>query len=279
MSESVVSESQLNENKYTIIDPRGNTAGTGTKDQANRRVKTLGGNKKGYFVVPAKSALKARRAMEKFKFDFKNRKLQDKMSGFYFDDEMFGESVVNEAKYDIGMARKGNGLTVYNKAEEENGDYKTIAHIDNKGKVKYFDKKLPNNIKKEIEKEMAKMKESIAETKGNTMKLKSLIHESYGYGELPSEKLMKMKISAKDMLDSVKNNTPIDETTINEGGFATWEMSFADMTLSGVKLSKKKVYKVKARNTVEAIKKAAKMAGVKDGDWIATQTHSLKKIG
>ena len=50
------------------------------------------------------------------------------------------------------------------------------------------------------------------------------------------------------------------------------------MTLSGVKLSKKKVYKVKARNTVEAIKKAAKMAGVGDS-WIATQTHSLKKIG
>jgi hypothetical protein len=36
---------------------------------------------------------------------------------------------VNEAKYDIGMARKGNGLTIYNKAEEEAGDYKNIAHI------------------------------------------------------------------------------------------------------------------------------------------------------
>ena len=31
-------------------------------------------------------------------------------------------SIMNEAKYDIGMARKGNGLTVYNKAEGENGD-------------------------------------------------------------------------------------------------------------------------------------------------------------
>ena len=70
----------------------------------------------------------------------------------------------------------------------------------------------------------------------------------------------------------------VKEEEINEGGFATWEMRFDDMTLSGVKLSKKKVYKVKARNTVEAIKKAAKMAGVGDS-WIATQTHSLKKIG
>ena len=199
--------------------------------------------------------------------------------GFTYDDNKYHleESVVNEAKYDIGMARKGSGLTIYNKAEEENGDYKTIAHIDNKGKVKYFDKKLPNNIKKEIEKEMAKMKESV--TEGNTMKLKSLLNESYGFGELPSEKLIKMKVSAKDMLDSVKNNTPIAETKLNEGGFATWEMSFSDMNIGGVTLSKKNVYKVKARNTVEAIQKAAKMAGVKGNDWMATQTHSLKKIG
>ena len=68
------------------------------------------------------------------------------------------------------------------------------------------------------------------------------------------------------------------EESINEG-FATWEMSFSDMNLNGVKLSKKNKYKVKARNTVEAIKKAAKMAGLKGNDWIATQTNYLKKIG
>ena len=70
----------------------------------------------------------------------------------------------------------------------------------------------------------------------------------------------------------------VKESVIKEG-FATWEMSFADMNLNGVKLSKKNKYKVKARNTVEAIKKAAKMAGLKGEDWIATQTNYLKKIG
>jgi hypothetical protein len=70
----------------------------------------------------------------------------------------------------------------------------------------------------------------------------------------------------------------VKESIIKEG-FATWEMSFADMNLNGVKLSKKNKYKVKARNTVEAIKKAAKMAGLKGNDWIATQTNYLKKIG
>ena len=70
----------------------------------------------------------------------------------------------------------------------------------------------------------------------------------------------------------------VKESIIKEG-FATWEMSFSDMNLNGVKLSKKNKYKVKARNTVEAIKKAAKMAGLKGEDWIATQTNYLKKIG
>ena len=395
-------------------------------------------------------------------------------------------SIMNEAKYDIGMARKGNGLTVYNKAEEEKGDYKNVAHIDSKGKVKYYDKKIPSNIKKQIEAEAKKMMEITKEetmklkdilkesfengkiysnpfhtpfvkendeerreessemtteqkqafleavksyktfgesiyrkeglskvyesirnlvesagknmvketegsfdgitvsrhvkrmnesfkvfektlrevgtlqqrlessydeigetlgkyyeineshdddeieegnefganrakaiangdsdfevdgkkypvkdvskddkdnakeftkenTKGN-MKLTDLLNESFGIGKLPSEKLMKMKVSAKDMLASVNNkkvneSEEVEDEEINEGGFATWEMSFADMNLGGVKLSKKNVYKVKARNTVEAIKKASKMAGLPDKYWLATQTHSLKKIG
>ena len=70
----------------------------------------------------------------------------------------------------------------------------------------------------------------------------------------------------------------VKEAIIKEG-FAVWEMSFADMNLNGVALSSKKKYKVKARNTVEAIKKAASMAGLKGQDWVATQTNYLKKIG
>ena len=112
------------------------------------------------------------------------------------------ESVMNEAKYDIGMARKGNGITVYNRAEEESGDYKNVAHISDNGTVKYYDKKLPNDVKKKIEMEAQKMKESV--TEGTKMiKLKNLMNESFGFGELPSDKLMKMKVSAKEMLDSV----------------------------------------------------------------------------
>ena len=33
------------------------------------------------------------------------------------------------ARYDLGYGHMGNGLTVWNRLEEEHGDYKTVAHI------------------------------------------------------------------------------------------------------------------------------------------------------
>ena len=96
------------------------------------------------------------------------------------------------------------------------------------------------------------------------------------------ETVLKQNKTKNDQAEIVrqefKKYFKIKESIIKEG-FAVWEMSFADMNLNGVKLSKKNKYKVKARNTVEAIKKAAKMAGLKGNDWIATQTNYLKKIG
>ena len=145
------------------------------------------------------------------------------------------EGMVAEVTYDLGMARKGNGLTIYNKAEEEAGDYKNIAHVDNKGKIKFYDKKLPSKIKKQIEDEAKKMIESMNENKST--KLKSLLNESFGIGELPSSKLIKMKVSfseimnegrasAKKLLQSVVNG----ETSRVEGIKLSKEMaqSFLD---------------------------------------------------
>ena len=155
------------------------------------------------------------------------------------------EGMVTEAKYDIGMARKGNGLTIYNKAEEEAGDYKNIAHIDNRGNVKFYDKKLPNDVKKKIEAEAQKMKES--KTEGTKMiKLKNLLNESFGMGELPSSKLMKMKVSAKDMLDSVnpkKVNESSEEDVVEEGRVSTTKLLQSVVNgetsrVEGIKLSK-----------------------------------------
>jgi hypothetical protein len=58
-------------------------------------------------------------------------------------------SKMNEAKkYDIGSGYMGNGLTIWNRAEEEHGDYKIIAHISPQGKLSVRDKQLPSDLKK-----------------------------------------------------------------------------------------------------------------------------------
>jgi hypothetical protein len=94
-------ESKINEEKYTVIDPRGNSLGTGLQMQAASMAKKKGGEKAGYFVVPAKNALKARRALEKFKGDFKNPKLKDMMSDLFYENKS-----VNEGRAFINAAKK-----------------------------------------------------------------------------------------------------------------------------------------------------------------------------
>lgn len=42
------------------------------------------------------------------------------------------------AKFELFMCCLGNGVTVCNKAVEEHGDYKQIAHISNAGSIKFY---------------------------------------------------------------------------------------------------------------------------------------------
>jgi hypothetical protein len=59
--------------------------------------------------------------------------------------------VVKEAKkYDVGAGYMGNGLTIWNRAEEEHGDYRIIAHIDPYGKISIRDKEIPPDVMKMI---------------------------------------------------------------------------------------------------------------------------------
>lgn len=56
----------------------------------------------------------------------------------------------SEKEYDIGFGSLGSGTTVWNRLEEENHDYKTIAHIEDNGEVKYYED-LPDDVKQIIE--------------------------------------------------------------------------------------------------------------------------------
>lgn len=73
-----------------------------------------------------------------------------------------------EKQYDIGYGMLGNGTTVWNRLEEVNHDYKTIAHISVEGDVKYYEE-LPEDIKQGIEKvaaaDKAKYEEQLADNK------------------------------------------------------------------------------------------------------------------
>ena len=53
-------------------------------------------------------------------------------------------------QYDLGYGYMGNGLAVWNRLETENGDYKTIAHIDADRNVTFYDAGLPDDIKAQI---------------------------------------------------------------------------------------------------------------------------------
>lgn len=54
-------------------------------------------------------------------------------------------------QYDIGMGYLGNGLTVWNRAVEVNGDYQNIAHISPEGEITYYVQDLPQSVVERIE--------------------------------------------------------------------------------------------------------------------------------
>ncbi|MCK9480024.1 MAG: DEAD/DEAH box helicase family protein, partial [Firmicutes bacterium] len=64
-----------------------------------------------------------------------------------------------EKLYNLGFGYLGNGLTVWNSLEEVNGDYKTVAHIDNDGNITYYDKEMPENVKAQIQAQAETLKQ------------------------------------------------------------------------------------------------------------------------
>ena len=52
-------------------------------------------------------------------------------------------------KYNLMYGHLGNGITVCNRNQEVNGDYKTIAHIDSNRNVKFYEE-LPKEIQEDI---------------------------------------------------------------------------------------------------------------------------------
>ncbi len=69
-----------------------------------------------------------------------------------------------QRQFGLGYGYLGNGLTVWNRLEEEHGDYKTLAHIDPDRTVTFYDDDLPEEIKDQIKKVAATSELSISAT-------------------------------------------------------------------------------------------------------------------
>jgi hypothetical protein len=151
------SVSSLNEEKYTIIDPMGNQMGAGERTQVMLAAKKKGGVQSGYFVVSVKNALKAKRALEKFKGDFRNPKLKDMMSNLFYES-------VNESHFKVGdkveMSHGGVGVV------------KSLDKEDGADDEKYYNIELPNgDVMKHAPNELKLVESKIKKT---SMLLKTL---------------------------------------------------------------------------------------------------------
>lgn len=60
------------------------------------------------------------------------------------------QSEEKAVEFDIGMGYLGNGLTVWNRAVEVNGDYQNIAHISPEGEITYYVQDLPQSVVERI---------------------------------------------------------------------------------------------------------------------------------
>lgn len=58
---------------------------------------------------------------------------------------------MSEKEYDLGFGYLGNGTTVWNRLEEVDNDYKTIAHISDDGNTINYYEELPDEVRKHIE--------------------------------------------------------------------------------------------------------------------------------
>lgn len=62
------------------------------------------------------------------------------------------EQPKTEKPYELGYGHMGNGLTVWNRMEEKDGDYVTVAHIAPDRTITFYDKDMPDTVKVQIEK-------------------------------------------------------------------------------------------------------------------------------
>lgn len=107
-------------------------------------------------------------------------------------------------KFELGLYCLGNGITVCNRAVEQNGEYKHIAHISNGGNIKlyvsesYIPVEAMEKIRQIAEEEKRKFQADF---------LKRDIYSQY-------EKILD-NISTDDFLKATRDKRPLEEKIID----------------------------------------------------------------
>jgi hypothetical protein len=127
------------------------------------------------------------------------------------DFEVDSKEVKTDKKYDLGYGFMGNGITVWNREDIEDGDYIKVAHISDSGKVSFYDKDMPDAIKEEIEKEAEKHKEKIDKKREEDQKAEA------EYQKLKSEAMSKRLATAYKRQNGRWSIQMIDRMPYKEG--------------------------------------------------------------
>ena len=70
--------------------------------------------------------------------------------------------------YDLGFGHLGNGLTIWNRLEEVDGDYRTVAHIAPDRTVQIYDEEMPQEVRDRIQ-QVADSSEMMVSATQNTL--------------------------------------------------------------------------------------------------------------
>lgn len=125
-------------------------------------------------------------------------------------------------KFAFGFGHLGNGQTVWNYLDEENGDYKQVAHIDDLGNLKIYDNTLPQTAIKHLENHALQVKAPVENTDNFS------VTNDYQHDDKPIVDLTDIKreldldydfernIFLQDYLDTVCLKYDVTETEVSD---------------------------------------------------------------
>ncbi|HET7116098.1 MAG TPA: JAB domain-containing protein [Hanamia sp.] len=101
-------------------------------------------------VIECESSAFVCKTFDKYKSLVQQNRLYETSPEYPTNPPKFSIAVGMETQYDITFGHLGSGITVWDRQQLENGDYKTIAHISDNGEVDFYENDLPDDVKKKI---------------------------------------------------------------------------------------------------------------------------------